>query len=165
MFKLSKRDNRSIDEKAKSDIAHLRLALKKEPIVIKMFKKHRRNINEIDYVSIKFDKKLDVSAKTVNGDIFLNAKMLEENWQDYMHYLVHELEHYCQHRSDECVENSNKSNYLDNPAEISAFKEQLKYREKTEPLSDVNEYIKDLFDKHHIPKRERHEKKKELMDK
>ncbi len=164
MIKLSKRDNRSLETKAKSDIAHLRTALKKEPIIIKMFKKYNRDINEIDTASIQFDDSLDVSAKTIDGEIFLNAKMLEDDWQEYMHYLVHEFEHYCQHRSNKCLENNKEVDYLDNPSEISAFKGQLKYKEKTEPKKEVNKYLKDLFDKHDIPKDERPIKKKELLD-
>lgn len=164
MFKLSSRDFKNIYEKAKSDIEQLRAALKKEPIVIKMFKTYGRNIDEIDNISIRFDKKLNVSAKTVNGDISLNAKMLDDNWKDYMHYLVHEFEHYCQHKSNECVESNEETDYLDNPAEIEAFQKQLSYRAKTEPKSEVNEYVEDLLDKHQVPKKERADKKKELLD-
>ena len=164
MLKLSQRDDKHLQQKAKSDLAKIRAALKKEPIVHQMFKKYGRDLNEIDNVSIQFVRDLGVSAKTVNGKIYLNAEMLDEDWKDYFHYAIHELDHYCQHRSNKCVENSNEGNYLDNPAEIEAFKEQLKYRKKTEPKSTINEYIKDLFNKHDIPKDERPEKKKELLN-
>lgn len=166
MIKLSKRDNRKLDEKAKSDLEHIRKALKKEPIALKEFEKYKRDINEVNNVSIQFDPDLDVSAKTVNGDIFLNAKMLEDNWQDYFHYILHEITHYLQHTSGDC-NGHGKSNeeYLDNPAEIEAFKNQLHYREKTEDKKTVNKYLKDLFDKHNVPKKEREEKKEELLEK
>lgn len=39
MIKLSKRDVKQLEEKAKSDIEHIKSALKKEPIVKKMFEK------------------------------------------------------------------------------------------------------------------------------
>lgn len=165
MIKLSKRDDAALKEKAKTDLEYIREALKKEPIVIRMFKKNKRDINEIDNVSIQFDKDLEVSAKTINGDIFLNAKMLEEDWKDYYHYLIHELSHYCDHKNNVCNENSKNVDYLDNPEEIKAFENQLQYREKTEGPDVVNEYIKELFDKHDIPKDERPEKKKELLSK
>lgn len=166
MMKISKRDYRALEDKARKDLKHIRAALKKEPIVIKEFKKYNRDINDIDDVSIKFDPNLDVSAKTINGDIFLNAKMLEDNWKDYFHYAVHEITHYLQHTSGQCNEpNNEKENYLDNENEVEAFQNQLKYREKTEPHSEIEKYLKDLFDKHQIPKKERPEKKKELLDK
>lgn len=164
MIKLSKRDNDWEQKKAKSDLKQIRAALKKEPIVKKMFEKYARDMNEIDKVSIQFVRDLDVSAKTVNGKIYLNAEMLEEDWKDYFHYVIHELDHYCQHKSNKCVENSNEGDYLDNPAEIEAFREQLKYREKTENKSTIDQYLKDLFDKHDVPKSERPDKKRELLD-
>lgn len=166
MFKLSKRDNGNVDleQKAIDDIKHIKAALKREPIVQKEFKKYRRNIDDIDDVSIQFDKNLDVSAKTINGNIFLNAEMLQEKWQDYFHYAVHEITHYLQHTSGKCDHNAKSENYLDNPAEIEAFKQQLKYREKTEPKHEVEQYIEDLFDRHDIPEKERGKKKRELLD-
>lgn len=165
MIKISKHDDRELENKAKSDIEHIKAALKTEPLVIKIFKKYNRSINDIDKVVIKFDKELDVSAKTVNGNIFLNAKMLEENWKNYFHYALHEITHYLQHTSGKCNQGNDKKEYLDNPSEIEAFREQLKYREKTEPKKEVNKYVSDLMDKHDVPKDERSEKKKELLDK
>lgn len=165
MLKISQRDHRDLQGKAKSDLKHIREALKKEPVVKAMFKKYKRDINQIDNVCIRFDPNLDVSAKTVNGKIFLNAKMLEENWKNYMHYAVHEIQHFLQHTSDNCDEYQDpNAEYLDNPSEIEAFQAQLKFREKTEPKSVVNDYLKDLFDKHDLPKKERPAKKKELLD-
>ena len=158
--KISKRDG--LDEKAKSDIEHIKAALKEEPIVQKMFKKHKRNVDEIDNVSIKFDPNLDVSAKTINGDIFLNAEMLKDNWKDYFHYAIHEMQHYLVHTSGKCQDHNNYE-YLDDPAEIEAFQNQLAYKEKTEPKAQVNEYLDELFDKHDLSKSDRRKKKKELL--
>lgn len=163
MIKLSKRDNRKLQEKAKNDLKNIRKALKKEPVVIDMFKKSKRDINEIDDVKITFDNNLDVSAKTVNGDIFLNAEMLKDDWKDYFHYAIHELSHFIDHTSGKCAPKNKDEDYLDNPSEISAFKNQLKYRKKTEPKDDVNEYVEELFDKHDLPEKERSKKKKQLL--
>ncbi len=165
MIKLSKRDNRDLEQKAKGDISHIRMALKKEPIVIKMFKDAGRDINEVDNMSIQFDQNLDVSAKTVNGKIYLNAEMLKEKWQEYFHYLIHETKHYITHTSGKCDGDDKNVPYLDNPEEIAAFKDQLKYREKTEPKKDVVQYVEDLMDKHNTPANERPAKKKQLMGK
>jgi len=165
MIKISKRDMRDKEEKATSDIEKIKAALKKEPIVQKEFKKYKRDINDIDNVVIKFDPDLDVSAKTVNGEISLKADMLDEDWHDYFHYAVHEITHYLQHTSGKCNAEEQEKPYLDNKNEIEAFKNQLKYREKTEDKKDVNQYLTDLFDKHDIPKSERPEKKKELLGK
>lgn len=166
MLKLSMRDNRDLQEKAKNDIEQIKIALKKEPIIQKAFKQYNRNINDVDKISISFDDKLDVSAKTVNGKIFLNSKMLKDNWKDYFHYAIHECIHYLQHTSGECKshEQITNENYLDNKNEIEAFQKQISYRKKTEPKSEVNTYLNDLLDKHEIPKDERNEKKKELSN-
>jgi hypothetical protein len=164
MIKLSKRDNRFLEEKAKNDISHIRSALKKEPLVLKKMKEYGFDYNVIDNVSIQFVEGLDVSAKTINGHIFLNAKMLEEDWKDYFHYACHEMVHVFQHLSGKCNGDNTDEEYLDNPSEIEAFRTQLEYREKTEPKKEVNEYINDLFDRHNVPKKERPEKKQELLD-
>lgn len=165
MLKLSKRDNRDKEQKAEVDIEHIKAALKKEPIVKRQFEKYKRDINEIDNVSIQFDDDLDVSAKTINGKIYLNSAMLEDKWQDYFHYAVHEITHYLQHTSGKCNGHGEENeSYLDNKSEIEAFQNQLKYREKTEDKSTVNKYVKDLLDKHDVPKDERTEKKKQLLD-
>lgn len=164
MLKLSQRHELKQDmkDKAKSDLKHIIPALKKEPIVKEMFKKYKRDINDIDNISIQFAP-LDVSAKTINGDIFLNEEMLKDNWKDYFQYLPHELIHHLQHTSGKCAEDQKDEPYLDQPAEIEAFKAQLQYKEKTEDAATVNRYLRDLFDKHEIPKDERKEKKEELL--
>lgn len=166
MIKISKRDNRGLEDKAEQDVKYIKEQLKREPIVQKEFKKYERNINDVDKVSIEFDPNLDVSAKTINGKIYLNAKMLEEDWHDYFHYAVHEVTHYLQHTSGKCNGHGDneKVPYLDNESEVEAFQNQLKYREKTEDKKTVNKYVKDLLDKHDVPQDERKEKKKELLD-
>ncbi len=165
MIKLSKRDNRKLEEKAKNDIMNIRAKAKKEPLVLKKLKEYGLDKDLIDDVSVQFDKNLDVSAKTINGKIYLNADMLKENWQDYYHYFCHEIIHSAQHLSGKCSGDNKEDSYLDNPAEIEAFQTQIKVREKTEPKEDVVEYVEDLMDRHNIPKNERAEKKKELLSK
>lgn len=161
MFKISKRDNRSLEIKAINDLKYIRIAAKKEPLIIDMFKKNGRALSEIDDVSIQFVRDLEVSAKTINGKIYLNANMLDDDWKDYFHYIIHELSHYCDHKNKKC--NDDNVSYLDNPAEISAFKKQLKYREKHESPKVIDKYLEELFDKHDLPEKERPAKKKELL--
>lgn len=128
-------------------------------------KKYDRDINDVDDISIQFVKDLDVSAKTINGMVYLNAEMLDDNWKDYFHYAIHEVKHVLTHQSGKCSGDNKNVPYLDNPEEVEAFKTQIKYREKTEPKEDVVEYVEDLMDKHSIPEEEKPAKKKELMGK
>lgn len=147
-----------------SDINKIKEELKKEPIVKRMFKQYGRDLNEIDKVSIKFAP-LDVSAKTVNGHIYLNEKMKDDDYKSYRHYIVHELTHYLQHTSDKCLDEEpiTDDNYLDNPSEQEAFQNQLEYKEKTEPKQEVEDYLKQLFDRYDLDRDERKEKLKELL--
>jgi hypothetical protein len=164
MLKISMRDDRELEEKAKSDIKHIREAAKKEPLLLKKLKEYGFGKDLIDSVSVQFVD-LDVSAKTINGKIYLNAEMLKKPWQDYYSYFAHEICHSAQHRSGDCAGDSKDVPYLDNPAEVEAFQTQIKVREKYEPKEDVIEYVEDLMDKHDTPKDERADKKKELMGK
>lgn len=162
---LSAKIEKRLEGKAISDIEHIRKALKTEPIVKKEFEEYGRDINEIDNVKIRFDVGLDVSAKTINGEIFLNADMLDQDWHEYFNYAVHEITHYLQHTTDSCNEEEDKNTpYLDNKSEIEAFQNQLKYKEKTESKKAIEKYLKQLLDKHDLKGKEREDKKKELLD-
>ena len=163
MLKISKTDNR-LKEKGKEDIKKIRTELKKDPIVLKMFKKYKVDISKIDNVPISFDSDIDVSAKTVDGEIFLNSDMLYDDYKEYIHYVVHELTHVLQHITGKCNNGLNSDiEYLDIPSEIEAFKEQLKFKEKTDSKKEIGKYLKKLFDRHDLNRKERKKKIKELL--
>ena len=90
-------------------------ALKIEEPVQEALKKHKLKESVIDRVSITFAP-LDVSAKTVDGKIILNEKLLDGEWRDIIRYACHEIVHVCQQLTSD-VSNDDEKDYLDNPNE------------------------------------------------
>ena len=115
-------------------------------------------------VPISFDK-LDVSAKTIDGSIFLNEKLAKKDFDILMRYVIHELVHAIQH-SDE--KNKNKEDkaedYLDRQSEIDAFVEQIKFDKKNRGKDAAEEYVEELLDHHNIKGDRREKKREELLE-
>lgn len=71
-------------------------ALKKDKVMQDIFKKYDQDINIIDYIPTFF-KKLDVSAKTDHGIVWINTKLIEDGFDKFDYsYLVHEYTHWLQ---------------------------------------------------------------------
>lgn len=137
-----------------------------EELFIEKCKEYDVDPSVINDVNVSFDDDLDVSAKTVNGDIFLNGKLFDEG--DEMiakRYLYHEFCHYLQQTSGLVTEKTKKEDYLDDPNEIEAFNTQIEFMEETDSPKEVKKYINELLDHHHITNRkERQEKIKKLTE-
>ncbi len=107
--------------------------------------------------------KLDVSARTENGIVYLNFRLLKTP-KDIKHYMNHEYTHHLQQCfGDGPTEGSNDANYLDNPAEQESFKNQTAYIEETEGDREAEQYINKVLDHHNISPEEKPERKKELL--
>ncbi len=147
-------------------IKRLKEELKKEPIAKRLFKKYDRPISDVDKMSVEFVP-LDVSAKTIDGDIFLNENMKDKSDEHILAYLLHESAHFCQHLSNKCLdeESITDDNYLDNPSEQEAFRAQLDYKLDNESKEEVKDYLTQLFDRYDLSRKERKEKMKELLPK
>ena len=145
----------------KKIIKILRKELKKQPMAQHLCKKYNEDLNFIDDIVIKFEP-IDVSAKTVNGEIILNSKLLEGKFRDNMRYLIHEFTHALQQENG-MVEPSGNEDYLDDPNEIEAFQNQLDYMEETYNEREIQQYLEQLLDHHNIHGKKRIEKIKELM--
>lgn len=148
-------------------IKRLKEALKKEPIVKRIFKKYDRSPDELDNISIKFAP-LEVSAKTINGNVILNENMKDEDDEHILAYMIHETSHAADHKFGSCGENEepiNDDNYLDSPAEQKAFKAQLEYKLDNESKEEVKKYLTMLFDRYDLSRKERQVKLKELLPK
>jgi hypothetical protein len=157
-----KREERSkeylnqIVEKMKTDV-------KDEKEYLELCEKYNKNKDFIDEIEITFEP-LDVSAKTINGKIILNEKLIDAPWKDKMRYLIHETTHVLQQEVGKVDGKTKKEDYLDDPNEQEAFKAQISYMEKKESPEEIQEYIEELLDHHNIRGKERKEKKEELTN-
>jgi hypothetical protein len=127
-------------------------------------KKYNKDVNLVDSVKISFDPNLDVSAKTVNGEIFLNDKLFDRDWDTQMRYVVHEMVHVMQQESGKVKEKVDKDDYLDDENEQEAFTSQISYMCDHDTPEEVQQYIEDLLTHHDIKGKERKEKAKELTE-
>jgi hypothetical protein len=116
-------------------------------------------------VHISFDDDLDVSAKTVNCEIFLNGKLFDEgNWDDQMRYVVHEIIHVMQQEAGEVNGQTSDEDYLDDENELEAFKAQISYMSDHEPPEEIQQYLEQLMDHHDMQGKERRLKIEELTE-
>jgi hypothetical protein len=158
-----KREERS-KEYLEKIVEKLKADLKDEKEYLEKCKKYNEDPKTfIDSFEITFEP-LDVSAKTINGHIKLNEKLLDSPWKDKMRYVVHEVIHVMQQEAGKVDGKTDKEDYLDDPNEQEAFKAQISYMEKKEPPEKIQEYIEELLDHHNIEGKEREEKKEELMN-
>ena len=126
--------------------------------------------NDIEYwfltsVPISFDN-LKVTAKTVNGNITLNPKLMKKPFKIIMRYVIHELVHAIQHVKDYGKKQDDKrKDYLNREDEIEAFQYQVKYDNRNRGMEKTEEYVDGLLDYHDLPENKKKDKKKEIMKK
>lgn len=152
-------------------IAEVRSQLKEDSVVQDMCQELGYPIDIIDGVVITFTSDIDVSAKTINSEIYLNEELKaspndDENWAILMRYAVHELTHALQHMNREGLKDAEDGkDYLDRDDELEAFQYQIEFDLKERGPKEVDEYVEDLIEYHEIDdKKEAVEKKKELLD-
>jgi hypothetical protein len=157
---LSQRDKKGHEERI---IKVLRKVLKKMPIAKRICDKYNEDDDFMDKIPISF-KPLDVSAKTVNGHIILNSKLLEGEFRDNIRYLIHELTH-CLQQEHGLVSDNDEGDYLDDPNEVEAFWNQINSMKNMYDPEEIQEYIDGLMDHHDIKGEDREEKVEELTSK
>lgn len=143
-------------------ISKLREFLKKEEVVQEVLKKYDLDDSIIDYVQIKFEP-LDVSAKTVDGVIILNEKLLNMHVRDIIRYLAHELTH-CAQQKTRNINEEKGEDYLDQEGEIEAFQTQLCVMEEMYDTEEMQKYLDGLMNHHGLKGKERREKIEELLE-
>lgn len=144
-------------EKAKNE-------LKKSQTYKDLCDKYHVNYDIIDLVPVAFED-LDVSAKTNQGCIYLNYKLLD-NFDNNIHYFSHEMAHFFQQcMGDGTYGTNNADDYLDNPFEIDSFKTQSEYIAETDGKEHAENYIEKVLDHHDIDDSKRENKKEELLGK
>jgi len=145
----------------------LREYLKKDEVVIKMFKEYDVDIEEIDYIPMKFGN-LDVSAKTDHGVIIYSWRLLTDGdfFKDFS-YGVHEMTHWLQQTTGtKPTKSSDEGSYLDNPFEQEGFQNQVEFIANRDGEKEAEQYVNDLLEHHDIDsKKEKEEKKETLMAK
>lgn len=150
--------------RAEKTIHQLLSLLREHPQVRELFARFGVPLSKLDEIPIKF-KKLEVSAKAKDGQIFLNENLLENgDLLNHAHYLYHELVHVLQQITgsvDDKAE-SEAPTYLDRPSEIEAFREQIRFISKYKNPEEAEKYLKELLDFHELKGSERDLKKKQL---
>jgi hypothetical protein len=148
-------------------LKRMRETLKKDETVQKMFKEFEVEIEEIDFIPMKFGK-LDVSAKTDHGILIFNWKLLcdADFLEDYS-YGVHEITHWLQQTTGtKPTQSADDGSYLDNPFEQEGFQNQVEYIAKHQGDDEAEKYVDDLLEHHEVEdKKEIKEKKETLMAK
>lgn len=142
----------------------LREFLKQDEVVQKMFKEYEVDIDEIDYIPMRFGK-LDVSAKTDHGVIIYNYKLLTDGdfFKDFS-YGVHEITHWLQQTTGtKPTQSSDEGSYLDNPFEQEGFQNQVEYIAKQDGEEEAEDYVDHLLDHHDVDTEEERDEKKETL--
>ena len=129
--------------------------LKKEDPFLDKCKKYNRDPDFVDSVKISFEP-LDVSAKTINGDIIINEQLLDAgDWDDIMRYVVHEMTHVMQQEAGKVDGVIDEADYLEDENEIEAFNAQMEYMDEHVPKEELQEYLENLLDHHGVEGKER----------
>lgn len=150
-------------EKINRLVERLRNQIKTEDIYLDKCKEYKEKPNFINSVQISFAP-LDVSAKTINGEVFLNEKLLNEDFDTQARYILHESIHCLQQKYGKVKGKVDKEDYLDDENEQEAFQAQIEYMQDHESPEEVQTYIEQLLDHHDIEGEEREEKKEILLD-
>lgn len=153
--KISKR------EPVENIIRRMKKQVKKEPSVKEKFNEYGVDLGVIDGASVTFCT-LDVSAKTKDKKIYINERFLDD-LDNAASYLCHEVIHLAQQISGN-LQGANAKDYLDKKTEIDAFEAQLDYKEEHEGRGEAEKYVDNLLEYHKVPRKERKEKKEELLN-
>jgi hypothetical protein len=136
-------------------IQRLKRQIKKEEPFLEKCKKYNKDPNFVDDIKLSF-KPLDVSAKTVNGDVIINEQLLEEgDWDDIMRYVIHEITHVMQQEAGKVDGVTDKEDYLEDENEVEAFGVQVEYMDEHVPKQELQEYLENLLDHHGVEGKER----------
>lgn len=138
--------------------------LKRDPVIIDLFKEYNLSIDEIDYIPMTF-KDIDVSAKCDHGIIYFNYKLLENgSFHNCYSYATHEITHFVQQTSgDKPTQSSDDGNYLDNKYEQEGFQNQISYISDHFGKDEAEEYVAHLLDHHDINKKNKKDELESIL--
>jgi hypothetical protein len=140
--------------------------IKKHPVIKRMFEEYGEPISLIDTIPMAFAD-LDVSAKTLRGNIYLNYRLLTDGdfFKD-LGYFVHEISHVLQQTTGNRPTGSSGDkgkNYLDNEEEIEAFQNQIEYLADQFGEVEAEKYVDNLLEHHRVKDGDYKEKKEEEL--
>ena len=139
--------------------------VKIEPAYLEICKEYDADPDVIDDVKISFVP-LDVSAKTVNGRVFLNDRLFDAgDMDDVKRYIIHEFTHCLQQAEGKVDGPVDKDEYLDDENEQEAFQVQLEFMDDHYTPEEMQGYLEQLLDHHEIKGKERKQKIRELTKK
>ena len=143
-------------------IKKIKNRIKSDPVMLRVFAEYDIDINEIDYIPTYFAD-LDVSAKTDHGIVYLNYKLLQDDFDNMdVSYFVHEYSHWLQQTTgDKPTKSSDDGDYLQNPYEQEGFQNQVEYIAEQFGKDEAEEYVDHLLDHHDVNDKE---DKEELED-
>jgi hypothetical protein len=144
----------------------MREHLKKDEVMQKAFKDYDIDIEEIDYIPMRFGN-IEVSATTNHGVITFNWKLLcEGDFSKNYSYGVHEILHYLQQTGGtKPTQSADDGDYLHNEHEQEGFATQIEYIADTEGEDRAKEYVDDLLDHHEKDGKEAEKLKEVLLEK
>jgi hypothetical protein len=136
--------------------------LKKSQTLIDLFNEYEINLEELDFIPVRFAK-LPVSARTQHGIITISNNFKNDIGKTES-YLSHEICHWIQQTSGNGpTKGSNTDDYLSNPFEQEAFQNQTKYITEKKGPDAAEKYIEKVLDHHDVPEEERSDRKDDLL--
>ena len=164
MLKFAKKQENKVMEEQEL-LSKIRSALINDSVAKDICKEYDIGNWLLKSVPIRFEK-LEVSARTTDGNIILNKELKKKPFEIIMRYVIHELTHAVQHaKKDPNLKKDKKKKYLDKENEIEAFQNQIKYADKKRGRSKTLEYVDDLLEYHDIDGKKKVQKKKMLLEK
>lgn len=125
--------------------------LRNDKVWLESCKEYNVNPDIIELIPTMFGT-LDVSAKTNHGIVILNYKLLCDGdfFKDFS-YLIHEYRHWLQQcNGDKPTKSSEKDEYLENPFEQDAFKNQIEYISNHFGEQEAEKYVDKLLEHHEV---------------
>jgi hypothetical protein len=152
------------EDSSQDMIEHVVNLLREHPHVKALFARFEVPLDSIHDIPIEFDA-IDTSAKAKKGKIILNKKLAEDgDFIEDLHYIIHELTHVLQQQTGAVYDHGdlNDYDYLDNPLEIDAFKEQIAFIAQYKGPEEAHKYLEHLLDFHDFEGASREHKKRQL---
>lgn len=136
--------------------------IKNSQTYLDLCKEHDVDPGFLDLFPMRFGP-LEVSARTDHGQIIFNES-LRDKLEELPHYMIHEVTHVLQQCfGDGPTKGSTDDTYLSNAFEQDGFQEQTKYLSETEGDEAAEKYIDKVLHHHNVPKKEREERREELL--
>jgi len=165
IFKLAKKNNKYSIEDRLFHLSNIRKFLLTNKVALEVCAEFGFEKDILLGIPISFSDELDVSAKTIDGEMSVSTELISEGYDIMLRYIIHELVHVFQHMDNKSKKDLYPEHeYLDRPDEMQAFQYQIEFDESARGEKNVVEYIEELLDYHEIPRGEKKEKAVELME-